>query len=371
MRPKPVAYFLCVVSLALIAICPLILLTNQHIAAEAAPYKGILTLWHITEWRTGGSSFEAFLSKRIKDFEANYAYAFIELESLTQEEAMQALEAGKAPDMISYSQGRNPGITLQKLPAAGTIVPDTGEDAWPYTCGGYCMLVNTDLLTGQGAELPESGWGLRPEPLIAAAQHGVCFDAETGKSSLPALALHEYPESDEPNMSTWGEPEPPEAILSIQPEKLDDGLEAFLHGEAAVLIASQRQLYEVEQAYQRGESPSYFAYGIGGYTDMVQMIGIASCDDEKKLSACVTFARSLLSRSGQKKLEPMGTLPVIAGLEEDIYTEDECRRTMYTLLCESMAFPDTGDAQGLNNLAAKALGGEASALKELRAKLRN
>lgn len=371
MRPKPVAYFLCIVSLALIVVCPLILLANNHIIAESAPYKGILTLWHISGWRTGGTSFEAYLSKRIKDFEANYAYAFIELESLSFEDAVQALESGEAPDLISYQQGQNPGVTLQKLPSANTIVPNTGDDAWPYACGGYCMLVNTDLLTQQSAKLPQSGWGLRPEPLIDIAQYGVCFDAETGRSSLPALALHTYPESDEPNMSTWGEPEPPDAMLSLAPTKLDSGLDAFLKGETAVLIASQRQLYQVEQAYQKGDAPSYFAYGIGGYTDMVQMIGISACDDEKKLSACTAFAKSLISRSGQKKLEPTGMLPVITGLEEDIYTEDQCRRTMYTLLCEGIALPDPTDAQELDILAAKALGGDENALKALRARLRN
>lgn len=369
MRPKPVAYFLCVVSLALIAICPLILLTNSHIAAEAAPYKGILTLWHITGWRTGGSSFEAYLNKRIKAFEANYAYAFIELESLTIEEAVQALANGETPDMISYPLGQNPGVSLQNLPSADTIVPNTGEDAWPYTCGGYCMLVNTDMLTEQSADLPESGWGLRPEALIAAAEYGAYFDAESGKSALPALALHTYPESDEPNMSTWGEPKPPDAMLSLKPGKLDEGLDAFLDGDTAVLIASQRQLFDAEQAYNQGDGPAFFAYGIGGYTDMVQMIGIATCDDEKKLSACSTFAQSLLSPSGQKKLEPMGTLPVVAGLEE-LYAQDECRRTMYSLLCESIALPNLADAQALNILAAKALGGDAAALKELRARLR-
>jgi|AGTN01.2.fsa_nt_gi hypothetical protein len=367
MRLKPVAYFLCAVSLILIAICPALLLAGSHTAAEAVPYKGILTLWHITLWRTGGSSFEAFLSKRIREFEADYAYAFIKLKSLTAAEAAQALEAGETPDLISYPLGLNIGVALQKLPPAGTILPGTDKAAWPYTCGGYCMLVNTDLLAQQGVSIPESGWGLRPEALLDAAQYGACFDAETGKSALPALALHQYPRSEEPSYSTWGEPEPPDAMLSLKPEALDAGLDAFLAGEAAVLIASHRQLFEARQAYIQGEGPAFFAYAIGGYTDMVQMIGVAACGDEKKLSACTAFAQRLLSGSSQRKLEALGTLPVVAGLE--IYAEDECRRTMYTLLCESAALPDMNDAQALNVLAAKALGGDEYALRDLRARL--
>lgn len=367
MRPKPVAYFLCAVSLLLIVVCPLILLTNNHIEAEAIPYKGILTLWHIARWRTGGSSFESFLSKRIKAFEANYAYAFIELKSLTADEALGALEAGETPDLISYPLGLDMGVKLHKMPFADTILPDTGRASWPYTCGGYCILVNTDLLTEQGAPIPEDGWGIRPEALTAAAKFGVCFDAEAGGSALPALALHQYPESQEKNYSTWEQPEPPAAILSLMPQELEDGLNSFLEGKAAVLVASQRQLYEAQRAYMEGSGPAFFAYAIGGYTDTAQMIGVAASDDKKKLSACETFARSLLTNSAQRGLEALGTMPVVPNLE--IYAEDECRRAMYTMLCEHAVMPQAHNAQDLNNLAAKALGKDADALNELITKL--
>jgi hypothetical protein len=366
MRPKPVAYFLCVAALALIAVCPLMLLSSHHEAEQAAPYKGILKLRHITEWRTGGASFESYLKARIKTFEANYAYAFIEIESLTAEEAAEALAAGQSPDLISYPMGHNPGVALADLPAAETVLLNTGENAYPYACGGYCILVNTDLLTKQNAEIPESGWGIRPEALLSAAQYGAVFDAELGCCALPALAMHEYPESDEPSYSAWGEPEPPDALLSLSPQSLSDGLTAFMKDEAAVMIASQRQLYEAEQAFLQGKGPSFFAYAVGGYTDMVQMIGVAPTDDKKKLSACTTFAQMLLSRSAQRKLETLGVLPVIPDLE--VYAEDECRRTMYALLCESAALP-SGDAQELYNLAARAASGDKGALKTLRTKL--
>ncbi len=108
-----------------------------------------------------------------------------------------------------------------------------------------------------------------------------------------------------------------------------------------MLVASQRQLYDAEQAYIKGDGPAFLAYGIGGYTDMVQMIGIAACEDEKKLSACMVFMQQLLSASAQKKLEAAGTLPVIPGL--NVYTEDGCRAAMYALLCKGAALPGAGE----------------------------
>ncbi|MEL7603273.1 MAG: hypothetical protein AAGU77_08980, partial [Bacillota bacterium] len=252
-------------------------------------------------------------------------------------------------------------------PAADTIIHPADENAVPYACGGYCVLVNTDLLTQQGAETPESGWGIRPEALTDAAAFGVVFDAETGCSALPALALHEFPESDEPSYSTWGEPEPPDALLSLAPQSLSGGLDAFLKEETAVLVASQRQLYEATQAFMEGDGPQFFAYAIGGYTDMVQMIGVAETDNAKKLSACTVFAQGLLSGSAQRKLETLGLLPVVPELE--VYAEDECRRTMYALLCESAALPPAGEAQELDVLAARAAGGDEAALRTLRSRL--
>jgi len=369
MRPKPVAYFLCVAALALIAACPLMLISSHHEAVQAAPYKGILTLWHITGWRTGGSSFESYLNARIKGFETSYAYAFIELESLTTEEAAEALAAGETPDLISYPYGQNPGVELADLPPTDTIVHPKDENAYPYACGGYCVLVNTDLLTQQDAETPESGWGIRPETLIEAAAYGAAFDDEQGCCALPALALHEFPESDEPSYSAWGEPAPPDALLSLAPQSLSDGLDAFLKGEAAVLIASQRQLYEATKAFMEGDGPQFFSYAIGGYTDMVQMIGVAETDNEKKRAACTTFAQGLLTGSAQRKLEALGVLPVVPDLE--VYAEDECRRTMYALLCKNAALPSAEEAQELDVLAARAAGGDKAAFKSLRTKLRS
>ncbi len=364
MRPKPVAYFLCAVSLLLIAVCPLMLQSDIE-AAEAGPYKGVLTLWHITGWRAGTPSFEAYLRGRIRSFEAAYAYAFIELKSLTVTEAAEALAAGEAPDIISYPRGLDTGIALANLPGADTALP-CESNSWPYACGGYCALINTDLLSDQGAEIPDAGWGIRPEALIAAAAFGTAFDAETGSSALPALALHGYPESDEPKLSTWNVPEP-EAMLSLSSVQLENGLDTFLSGKCAVLIASHRQLAEAQKAYMDGDGPSFLSYAIGGYTDMVQMIGVAATEDEKKLAACTAFARVLLTGSSQRALESYGLLPAVAGVE--IYAEDECRRTMYELLCEDPALPYGDEAQALDLLAAKALGGDAAAFKSLRAKL--
>ena len=143
MRPKPVAYFLCAVSLLLIAVCPL-MLQSGGVAAETAPYKGVLTLWHITGWRSGASSFEAYLRGRIRSFEAGYPYAFIELKSLSAQEATEALAAGEAPDILSYPLGLDTVYPLANLPSADTAL-HCADPGWPYACGGLLRTSSTRI----------------------------------------------------------------------------------------------------------------------------------------------------------------------------------------------------------------------------------
>ena len=104
-----------------------------------------------------------------------------------------------------------------------------------------------------------------------------------------------------------------------------------------MLIASHRQLSDAAKAYTDGDGPAFLAYALGGYTDMVQMVGVAATEDEKKLAACTAFARSLLSGSSQRALEEYGLLPAAADVT--VYAQDECRRTMYGLLCEHGVLP--------------------------------
>ncbi len=360
---KPVAYFLCALALILICISPWLILSYYEKLPESPYFQGILSLWHISGWRTGGSSDAAFLQKRITQFEGQNPHVFIEIQTFTEEEALQALQSGEKPDIISYPYGNELPLEMAELPAVDTIFTDLPSNAYPYMCGGYCLLVNTEILTESGIEL-KSDWGIRPEALLEAAQLGVCFDAENGCTSLPALALHAYPEAERPQISTWGEPDPPDAALSLN-ATWEDGFDAFCSGDAGVLIASHRQLFESSEQYTQGEVPPFAAYAISPYTDMVQMIGVAQQrEDALRQKAAESFASFLLSNSAQKKLEALGVFPVKPGLS--IYQQSDIHLSMYEQLSMGAALPEPDSINMLNELAKSAYGGDARALKELR-----
>ncbi|MGI5849136.1 MAG: hypothetical protein ACOX8Q_03565 [Christensenellales bacterium] len=363
MKIKPFTCFLCAVTLILISLSPWLIMSYYERNPEAIPYKGILTLWHINDWRTGGSTAGSFLNKRIAEFEADNAYLFIELQTMTVSEAQKALRNGETPDLISYPLGFEFNLSLSSLPSRDILFSYITDCAYPYMCGGYCMLVNTDTLDEQGSLYPDD-WGIRPDELLEITQYGVCFDSEDGYSALPAIALHQYPTKEGPNITTWGEPDLPDAALDLSEAVCTDGLEAFCHRQSCILVASHRQLFEANQLYEQGKSPAFSAYAISGYTDMVQMVGVPSCDDIKKQMACTAFAEYLVSDTVQKKLEALGVFPVVSGLE--IYTDNTCLKAVYRLLSKSPALPSPENRQALDNLMKQSFNGDADALKKIR-----
>jgi hypothetical protein len=362
---KPFAYFLCALVILLIAISPWLILSYYEKLPQEESYQGILSMWHITDWRTGGSSTAAFLENRIKQYEAQHPHIFIELQCYSAEESAAALQSGQKPDIISYPYGLEPVLVLASLPDQNLIFLEHMDTAYPYMCGGYCLLVNTDMLSDNGVDL-YVGWGIRPDALLEAASLGVVFDSEQGYSALPSLALHVYPPAERPNISTWGEPEMPDAALGLE-AAFSGGLDAFCNNEAAVLIASHRQLFEAALRYEQGEGPAFAAYAIGGYTDMAQLVSISIQEDVRRQAACADFAGYLVNPNTQKKLEALGVFPVVCGI--DIYRENESQRAIYDRLCESGVLAAPEERQTLDALAKEAFGGSVSALKKLRSRL--
>ncbi len=362
---RPFAYFLCALVVLLIAVSPWLILSYYEKLPQEEPYQGILYMWHITDWRTGGSSAAAFLENRIKQYEAQHPHVFIELQSFSAEESAAALESGQKPDIISYPYGLNPSLELAPLPDRELLLLEHLNTAYPYMCGGYCLLVNTDMLSENGLDV-YAGWGIRPDALLEAAGLGVVFDAEQGYSALPSLALHVYPPDEGPRISTWGEPEMPDAALGFD-AVLSGGLDAFCKNEAAVLIASHRQLFEATTRYEQGEGPAFAAYAIGGYTDMAQLVSVVVQEDIHRQDACTDFAAYLVNPNTQKKLEALGVFPVMPGI--DIYRENECLLAVYDRLCESGVLVLPEERQTLDALAQDAFGGNEAALKKLRRRL--
>lgn len=363
MKLKPFTLFLFSVSILLILFFPIFLHSITTVNPDEIPYKGILSLWNITDWRTGGSSCLSFLKKRAQEFESKNGYSFIEINDMTVSDAKEALKSGKVPDIISFPYGFEPELKLSPLQSINTIFQLSSTGAYPYMCGGYGIIINTDMLDRDGLLTPE-GWGVSPAEFNAIAKLGVAFDSEEGYSSLPAAIFYKFPKEQGPDFTINKKSESDGSSLNLTVNEYSGGLDPFCNGKSCVLIASQRQLYEAKLLYEDNKAPSYKCFALSGYTDMAQLIGVVSCDDRKKLKVCSDFAQYLLSDSVQKKLEALGVFPVIKGL--DIYQTDESFRSIYDLLCTDGYFPLYEDRTNVYELARKALSEDSNALLKLR-----
>lgn len=367
MKRKATTLFLCVLTIALIAASPFVLTSYFSEQTEPAAFKGILTLWHIEEWRTGGSSGLSYLQRRIYEFEKKHPHVFIETEKMTADEARDAAAQGVLPDIVSFPSGCDTGLLLSPIAAQKDAYISGTDGALAYMCGAYYVIVNTEMLDENATYVPD-GWGIRPDELLAAAKYCIAFCAEPGYSSLPSLSMHAYPDVEGPEITTWPLPPPPDAMLSISPVQTDDALASFCSGELCVLVVSQHQLFKVETAYEQGEAPSYAAYALGGYTDMAQYIGVIETDDALRRSMCEAFAEYVTGHSAQKKLTALAVYPAVRGLE--IYEDDDVRTQTYRILSEDIAFASPEQADMLGELAMRAMTGDKRALRLLRKALR-
>lgn len=351
MNKKPLAYFLCVLTLALIAISPFII-TSFFSEPEdnEKNFEGILEMWHITDWRTGGSSKTAFLAKRIKDFEKSHPHVFIRMTKMSASEALGEINKGNLPDIISYPSSFSHNF----------------KDEKPYMYGAYYILINNELAEENGYFLPD-GFGVDPQMLMDLSELNLVFDAEEGYSALPAIAIHEVPDPPRPNISTWPEKIEVDAALSLYPDEYFDGLNKFLDGEACIMIASQRQLFEATMDYEQNNGPAFSYYAISGYTDMVQYICPFEDEDRLRQNMCQAFTEFIISERAQSKLYPLGVFPVIGGVS--IYEEDEINTKIYELLTNKPAIVSPEIQETLTDLSVRSFSGDRASLKELRSLL--
>jgi len=351
-------------TLLLLALSPWMLASFFSRPQAPRTYRGILTMWHITDWRTGGSSITAFLQRRIAAFEAEHPHVFIELETMSAAQASIVLRES-SPDLISYPSSFLPAADFAPLPPQNIIPAFAHPDsrAYPYLLGGYCIMVNTEILNENGIDAPD-GWGIRPDALAAAAAYGIAFAAEPGYSPLPAPALHAFPDAEGPNINTWGAEPMPDIALNLAPVSTDDPLASFCSSDVCVLIASHRQFGEVTSAFEQADAPAFAVYAIGGYTDMAQYISVIPGDNPLQQDMCAEFASYLVSARVQKKTSALGVFPAVPGLE--VYSDDACRAAMYRLLCDSPAYAPPDNAKEMDRLAREAFGGNKRALRQLR-----
>ncbi|MGI6168762.1 MAG: hypothetical protein ACOYI4_03465, partial [Christensenellales bacterium] len=214
----------------------------EWLEGDKPQWTGILELWHIVEWRTGGDSGVAYLNDRASAFESRTPGVFIETTGMTAQEAKQRLQSGERPDLVSFPTGYEPPMQMKTLTMPENVRPALAQSALvegevralPYMYGGYMLIANRTLFLQMGMDLPLDGeW----DPVLLSETIGELADA-AGNDEQEIYGLVMQGE-------TWTLPQNAlllyagGRIVTDKARLLSGGLDTFLSGQGALLVASQ------------------------------------------------------------------------------------------------------------------------------------
>ena len=343
---KAFTLFLCLALAGLLFLSPALIMQGIHKNTYTLweqkrqnSYTGNLTLWHVVSFKTGGETGVSYLKSRIRAFEKNNPYVFIQLKALTAEEAEAAIAAGEFPDLISFPLGFDISASqLSELPDQHCLLQpyrnigryQNALYAYPYMADFYTLCCNQDVLFYDDISLP--------------------FDSE-----LSADALSELTESFAHSTSaelSLGSTAAFYAPLSYQ--FVRDGSLSSEH-----LQFWQRDLYRTSSDFWEKQSslllcPAAEAkkadaqnltnaitlktYAFSDYTDLCQFIAVRANLETAKEQMCQAFAASLLSDTAQKSLTSLYMLPTTS--QEEIYEDTPLYLQEYAHMSHSACIPN-------------------------------
>ncbi|MBQ9624642.1 MAG: hypothetical protein IJR47_00910 [Clostridia bacterium] len=248
---------------------------NKWLKGNEQEYYGNLNLWHIKDDYSVNLPYE----KLLKRFEKQNFGIFINVESLTSDEAGNKIENGEYPDLIIYSRSLFPVESYAELNSLKIPLEQSGKHknklfAYALCYDTYIILLNDEIID----ETEEDLGVVTPEHLVNSLiklpfKEGVLPMGFTSLGGALNLA------------DAMGEQtgDIPYASCSV-----DD----FAAGKTAVLVCGKRELEEY-----KGELPSNTEYIFSEFTDRGRFLSVYNSGDESRVKYAKMAAEMLLSES--------------------------------------------------------------------------
>ena len=293
-RKKFIVLIRCLISVFLLAYVIFIptkimpsLLKQQQLAGQdiKLSYNGVLELWNVDTFEGGSVSRTSWLEKRCLEFEKQNKGCFIIVSNMTPSQAVNNINNGKMPNMISYGFGFGNKIESYINEYTGQV--NVRDDllvgcyknnkllAVPYILGGYVVASESEI----NNQLDCVGYG-----------------EKNSNNFALALALNNYKASsvyDNNNM-------------------LDsfDAYDSFLNKKFVNLCGTQRDAYRLNNKKNNGSLPNLNINYLSKFTDLIQYISITNCSyEEKEISK--KFIEFLTTKNTQATLKNINMFSVI------------------------------------------------------------
>ena len=342
---KAFTLFLCLAFTGLLFLSPSLIMQGIHKNTytlweqkKQSSNTGNLTLWHVVSFKTGGETGVSYLKSRIRSFEKNNPYVFIQLKALTVEEAEAAIAEGEFPDLISFPLGFNINVSqLCALPEQRSLLQpyrnvgryQNALYAYPYMADFYTLCCNQDALFYEDISLP--------------------FDSELSADALSELTELFASSVFELSLGNTAPSSAPLSYLftrnsSLSPEHLQfwqrdlyRSSDDFWEKQSALLLCPAAEAKKAE-AQNLTNAITLKTYAFSDYTDLCQLIAVRANLDTKKEQMCQAFASSLLSDTAQKNLTSLYLLPTT--LQEGIYEDTPLYLQEYAHMSSSACVPN-------------------------------
>ncbi len=275
-------------------------------------YEGIAELWNVESFEGGTGSRESWLKARAARFEKEHKGFFVHVSTLTAEQAEEKLRQGEGFDMVCFSRGVGESLAdkLAQVESGADIRDNflvSGQIggvqyALPLYTGVYCLFARASMLSEDR---------LREEALTRT------YTRKVGKTEVTLAPLV-------CGFAPYGSPLSAPAMSGMRGSvQADENMtqyaayEAFVANRTAVtLLGTQRDMFRLGQRERDGRLESLAFQPLGGYTDLVQYVGISA--ETGYADACAAFTDQLLSDEAQSALAQLCLFSVTSN---HIYTE--------------------------------------------------
>ena len=256
-------------------------------------YK-IIQIWNVDTFEGGSISRASFLEKRATEFEKINQGKFFIVKNLTPEQAINKINNGELPSMISFGMGFGSKIKnyLQPIYSDYSYIRkdilkcgkiDNISFAIPYILGGYSIITDN------------SEYNKDIEIVTFTNQYIIPTNALITQNyiQLPLNSFEVY--------------------------------ENYTKGKYKAILGTQRDVFRCNNRNNNGKGENKFSFETSNYSDLIQFLSIF---DAKNFDLCNYFIQFLTSDSIQEKLCNINMFNV---LQKEFYTDELYKKFEVTL----------------------------------------
>jgi len=251
---------------------------SDYLDKTASAYQGVISVWQIDSFEGGTGSRRVFLMNTASNFEKQNKGTLFMVTNFTIDGAIDAIQQGRWPDIISYGSGLEPQGAIELRFDKNVKYGNIGDKnyAIPWCRGTYVLIVK------DGAILPSD----KTINEIIVSQ---------GEYTQPLTALY---------LSGYSA----KKVTKYAPQ---DAFSYFYNGKVQCMIGTQRDV--VRLSYKNANAT---IIPLDSYNDLYQYISVTT-KDSQKITACINFVNYLTSEGVQNRVKNLNLFSPYISLQYD------------------------------------------------------